>query len=122
MLLVVSCLAALGLHHYEETSRASMLGRFDQKVVQGAGFVGVYLDELIDRTRLIASRQLGAGSIDDADAAGTAADLGVPMAIVLDDAGRRNLLDNAARYGRPPVAVSVPDPRGRRADRRDRRR
>lgn len=88
MLLVVSCLAALGLHHYEETSRASMLARFDQKVAQGAGFVGVYLDELSDRTRLIASRQLGGGPLGDGDAAGTAADLGVPMAIVLDDAGR----------------------------------
>lgn len=88
VLLVVACVAALGLHHYEQTSRASMLARFDQKVAQGAGFVEVYLEELSDRAQLIASRQLGGGPVDDGDVAATAADLGVPLAVLLDDAGR----------------------------------
>lgn len=87
-LLVASGVAALGVRHYEEVSRASLLARFDQKVVQAAGFVGVYLDDLGDRSRLIASRQLGGTTVGDTDVAGTTGDLGVPLAIVLDDSGR----------------------------------
>lgn len=120
MLVAVLGLSVLGLRHYQEVSRGTLLERFDQRVAQAAGFVGVYLDELGERSQLIASRQLAGETIGNADVANTIGDLGVPLGIVLDDAGRlvaadpsRDELlgqDLAASYGHLAQALA-----GRRA-------